>query len=559
MTAIVVSIQPHGFSDYTKEPEEEDVDHSRPMISSPSTNDCLDDVPRSRYSLDGMEDDDNDNDNDNDTVGSSSSSSSSSSSTTSSIPSLNDAMEEHEQLLPVSSSSSSSFGGLNNLGNTCYLNSALQMVASLDDFLKQIKQFAPLEDSKFREALVNVWEKLDKGETIRPDDFKSQVDDRSSLFIGYRQQDSHEFLTALLDLLDEDYKKKDEEQQQEEDQNMQDAAGQGASSQEEEPVEAPQHEDDSMECSPVKKQRVEEDTDMKSNFKRTHSFKDLEFSDIESLLHGEKVLTKQTKVQKQQEPNCKLVGGRMSTSGVSLTPFESGDAEESSASWKISQEGNEDSVPPVPAKTNSPIDSYFTTEVRVCLTCDSCKYRRSHTETYLHLSLEIGQNCSSLEDGLRKFFAPEKRDIKCEKCFCVTAEQTTEITRLPRAMLFHLKRFIVDVSPDWTSISYRKDQSPVSYEEELFLDDHGVLNEFLAADVSLPRQGGKKYGIRSVVNHIGSSASCGHYTADAKRLYKGQREWSRFNDSMVSKISSTDAVENAARTAYMIMYEIEQD
>ena len=207
----------------------------------------------------------------------------------------------------------------------------------------------------------------------------------------------------------------------------------------------------------------------------------------------------------------------------------------------------------------NPIDSQFKTEVRVCLTCDSCKYRRSHLETYLHLSLDIGPTIGSVEEGLKKFFAPEKRELKCEKCFCETALQTTEITRLPTTMLFHLKRFIVDVSPDYTSISYRKNQSPVSFEEELgFLEDSDdILAEFLAPDVSLPA-GGKSYGIRSVVNHIGSSASCGHYTADAKRLYASSREWTRFNDSYVSKISTHQATQNSSQTAYMIMYEVQQ-
>merc|ERR1719310_2411743 len=77
---------------------------------------------------------------------------------------------------------------------------------------------------------------------------------------------------------------------------------------------------------------------------------------------------------------------------------------------------------------------------------------------------------SSIEEGLRKFFAPEKRDVKCEKCFHTSALQTSEITQLPKNMLFHLKRFIVDVSPDYSSISYRKDQSPVIFGERMELD-----------------------------------------------------------------------------------------
>ena len=262
----------------------------------------------------------------------------------------------------------------------------------------------------------------------------------------------------------------------------------------------------------------------------------------------------------------------------------------------------------------SPVSSNFTTKVRVCLTCESCKFRRSHIETYFHLSLDIGTgssdeetdgmavgnlgcpSSSSIEEGLRKFFAPEKRDVKCEKCFHTSALQTSEITQLPKNMLFHLKRFIVDVSPDYSSISYRKDQSPVIFGERMELDardddennssshrndvhddEEGGFQDFLALDCSYNK--GAAYEIRSVVHHIGSSASCGHYTADAKRRKHPSeeeekedddssnighddsgvdREWIRFNDSYVYKISSKQAVEDASQTAYMIMYELVQ-
>jgi ubiquitin C-terminal hydrolase len=95
------------------------------------------------------------------------------------------------------------------------------------------------------------------------------------------------------------------------------------------------------------------------------------------------------------------------------------------------------------------------------------------------------------------------------------------------------------------------------------LDDggEGLFEEFLASDVVVPN--GSSYAIRSVVNHIGTSASCGHYTADAKREYVGEmreehREWTRFNDSYVTKISASEAVADSSNTAYMIMYELEK-
>lgn len=312
----------------------------------------------------------------------------------------------------------------------------------------------------------------------------------------------------------------------------------------------------------------------------------------------------------------------MSTAGVELTRFAeegcldedvrpTGVSLESATPQQQILEGNDQEIEEEESNEEtfcSPVSSNFTTKVRVCLTCESCKFRRTHIETYLHLSLDIstGSNenndddddacnlgcpsSSSIEEGLRKFFAPEKREIKCEKCFHTSALQTSEITQLPRNLLFHLKRFIVDVSPDYSSISYRKDQSSVLFAERMDLqtsdedetdmfhsvheDEERGLKAFLAQDCVY--EPGAAYEIRSVVNHIGSSASCGHYTADAKRKILPaetdetmesseketqepmvqDREWTRFNDCYVSRISSKEAVQDASKTAYMIMYEL---
>jgi ubiquitin C-terminal hydrolase len=489
----------------------------------------------------------------------------------------------------VGSASKGRFGGLSNMGNTCYMNSALQILASLDVFTTEIQSVAvPVEGSdKLRRALKDVLERLARGETVRPEDFKRAIDERTSLFLGYRQQDSHEFLTTLLDLIDEDYKKKENVEEMKQSSDQLTTPKEGADGLAEVKVEDSEQtlsnstedellKEDEEDASTLKKQKLDVPHENEHGefgdtacIGRVTSLVDLQFGDIENLLHGDKMDTAATSGQfpnagkDRGEPKCKLVGGRMNPAGVEFTRYQQRPddfeaAANVSQETSKSQEGDHDSSVP-PLVVNSPIESNFTTEVRVCLTCESCMYRRSHTETFLHLSLEIGSGCSSIEDGLRKFFAQEKREIKCEKCFHSCALQTSEITKLPRALLFHFKRFIVDVSPDYTSISYRKDQSPVSFEETIGLSEGEVIAECLAPEVVIPK--GVSYGIRGVVNHIGASASCGHYTADAKRLYGARaegREWTRFNDSIVSKISSQNAVENSSRTAYMVMYELEE-
>jgi ubiquitin C-terminal hydrolase len=457
------------------------------------------------------------------------------------------------------------YGGLENLGNTCYLNSALQMLASLDIFSTKLDESAPVNcDSSLRTEILDILHHLQRGQTIKPVAFKAQVDERSPLFIGYRQQDAHEFLTTLLDLLDEDYKKVIMDDQEVNDVDADDMKDGGTDEMKGGDADG-NSEIQGEGVTPVKKQRldaIQPEAEAIApvampSLPTSGSFMELQFHDIETLLHGDKAhpATAATPSgSRGQVPKCKLIGGRMNTTGVQLTRWGDDDNDlAASADIKcVSEDGNTSEVSP-DTKPYSPIDEIFTTEVRVCLTCDSCKYRRSHTETYLHLSLEIGPPIGSIEEGIRVFFKPEKRDVKCEKCFCETASQITEITKLPRAMLFHLKRFIVDISQDYSNVSYRKDQSAVAFAPFLEVDEHtGVLGEVVATnEVDLPQNA--RYCIRSVVNHIGSSASCGHYTADAFR----QGEWIRFNDDYVTKISESTAVENAGSTAYMVLYELE--
>jgi len=208
-----------------------------------------------------------------------------------------------------------------------------------------------------------------------------------------------------------------------------------------------------------------------------------------------------------------------------------------------------------PVVQTSPIDDCFATKVRVRLTCDSCKYTRTQEETYLHWSLEMSDDSTGVDECLRRFFAPEKREVKCEKCFGEYATQTSHITQLPKMLLLHFKRFVVKVSDDFSSISYEKNSSSVDFEP--VLSPHDDLEDYTAVDCPLIPD--SRYQLRSVVNHHGSSVSFGHYTADAKRTVNpdGTLEWHRFNDSFVSKISEQQAVQESSRSAYLVMYELE--
>ncbi|KAJ3477244.1 hypothetical protein NLG97_g8890 [Lecanicillium saksenae] len=106
--------------------------------------------------------------------------------------------------------------GLHNLGNTCYMNSALQCVRSVEELTKFFITDAYLDEINKTNLLgYNGRMAMAYGGLLRdiyqegrgsvsPRDFKSTVGRCRSTFSGWGQQDSQEFLGFLLDALQED-------------------------------------------------------------------------------------------------------------------------------------------------------------------------------------------------------------------------------------------------------------------------------------------------------------------------------------------------------------------
>ena len=103
--------------------------------------------------------------------------------------------------------------GLNNLGNTCYLNSIIQCLSNCesfrnyllsDEFLKLLTSFKVKNNTNIKNLLIyqfyrlikKIW--LSNSNELEPISFKKLLGEKYSIFNNYDQNDSQEVLITLL-------------------------------------------------------------------------------------------------------------------------------------------------------------------------------------------------------------------------------------------------------------------------------------------------------------------------------------------------------------------------
>lgn len=99
--------------------------------------------------------------------------------------------------------------GLSNMGNTCYLSSALQCLSQTQPLAGQLREF----DGGGRVAtasanlLRSLWTPIDGAGPVAPRELKAAIVERAQIFQGSSQQDAQELLQVLFEALHEDLRR----------------------------------------------------------------------------------------------------------------------------------------------------------------------------------------------------------------------------------------------------------------------------------------------------------------------------------------------------------------
>lgn len=188
------------------------------------------------------------------------------------------------------------------------------------------------------------------------------------------------------------------------------------------------------------------------------------------------------------------------------------------------------------SKETTPLNQILGGYLRSTVTCLSCKHESITFQHFGDMPLDISR-VSSLSEAISGYFARENLEecgYKCESCKKkVSATKRFSLERAPVVLCIQLKRF---------NVMGGKLSKQIQISQNLDLQKH-------LAKAGDPNQS-CYYKLVSMVTHLGSSASGGHYTAIG---LAPNGNYYQFDDSCVTSIST----ENMLRTnPYVLFYEL---
>lgn len=181
------------------------------------------------------------------------------------------------------------------------------------------------------------------------------------------------------------------------------------------------------------------------------------------------------------------------------------------------------------------------------ISCTHCGYQSNHFSPFSILGLSIPVDATELNDCLEHYSKEEELDnenlIKCSGCYQkVKGKKTESIWKLPKYLIFHIKRFKHDMFGRITT----KDNTLINYPLELdmkpFVDKKSKYKEMSS-----------EYYLYGVTLHSGmmmNGFSAGHYTALVRN--RTDKKWYYYNDEAVPKQVPTSHLVH--QNAYLLFY-----
>lgn len=172
--------------------------------------------------------------------------------------------------------------------------------------------------------------------------------------------------------------------------------------------------------------------------------------------------------------------------------------------------------------------------------CLNCKNVNTNFEDISVLTLGVKK---SLKECLDTYILPEDiDDYKCSICDSFQkAIKTTKLWRTPYVLFIHLKRFKMHGTG-----RILKDNTNINIPHEINLLDY--CDDSLYTENTIA----PSYKLRGISNHHGGMGG-GHYTADCACLIN-EDVWYNFDDSRVSRYSNSNI---DTSSAYVLMYELQ--
>ncbi|KAJ6634713.1 Ubiquitin carboxyl-terminal hydrolase 8, partial [Pseudolycoriella hygida] len=197
----------------------------------------------------------------------------------------------------------------------------------------------------------------------------------------------------------------------------------------------------------------------------------------------------------------------------------------------------------------SAIFRMFYGQFKSTLKCCVCGCESATYESFSDISLQVPPisrvSSPDIEQCLENFFYGEYiDDWDCPKCKTKrSAIKKLDITRLPKVLVIHFKRFNVEINNDGMLVNSSKNQIHISFPLiGLNMAKHIAPS---ARTSNMPKQ---MYNLYGVSNHYGTLTS-GHYTAFCKS--QELQRWFKFDDKKVTQLEPSNIVTSAA---YILFY-----